>query len=153
MMRSRIESNRLISSIDWDVQPLGVISDLELSRQLSVSNSTVKRRREVRQIPLSEAGENIANGRAFIATIDWTKQPLGIISDMRLAKMLGCSRRTVARHRERLGINFKREKRTDRISIQVERSLNEKLFLLAKKKKMPVATLLYLAAKKMVEGD
>lgn len=151
--RSRAESNRVIQSIDWDNQPLGQISDTQLANRLNISSSAVKRQREIREIPPSEVGENIANGRAFLSTIDWTKQPLGVISDMKLAKILGCNRTTVSRYREKLGVEsvFRNEKRTKRISVQVEHSLNEKLHEVARKKKLPISTMLYLAAKSLVE--
>jgi len=80
--------------VDWDVQPLGEVSDSELARKLGVDRSTVSSARRNR---------GIATNRQY-KKIDWTQEPLGKIPDSDVARALGVSQSRVTRARNSLGI-------------------------------------------------
>jgi len=89
-----------IVGIDWDNQPLGQISDAEISRKLDVGKTGVRLQRIKRNIaPYSGYVDSSPKG------IDWYNVPLGKVSDEVLARQLGVSSSCVTRKRNELGID------------------------------------------------
>lgn len=82
-------------TVDWDIQPLGRVSDAELSRVLRVSQEAVLAARRVRHVPCPIPSSK---------RTDWDIQPLGKMSDRDLAKSLGVTEWTVGAQRKRRGI-------------------------------------------------
>jgi superfamily II DNA or RNA helicase len=100
-MRERIKAKvsynvKRVIDLDWDNVPLGTVPDLQLARELGVSDTLVYSERKKRNIP--------SCNRWRIVDVDWKKQRLGKRTDMEVAKELGCSRGTVKNARQRLGI-------------------------------------------------
>lgn len=94
--------------IDWDNQPLGVITDVELSQILCISSSTVCSQRRKRGIPKS------TKPKRFNGNIIWEFIPLGLFGDQPIAAALGVNRKTVRAARERIGIeSWKPKSRVD----------------------------------------
>ena len=81
--------------IDWDAQPLGEKTDMEIADALGVSNTTVRLARVKRSIPAC---------RVHQLGVDWDKEPLGEESDKLIALMLDVSVSAVARARNERGI-------------------------------------------------
>ncbi len=81
-------------TINWDLHPLGKVSDGEIARKLGVTPSSVQKARQRRGIA---ANPNLER-------YDWAEQPLGKITDSELARRLGIVRSTVQRAREKRGI-------------------------------------------------
>lgn len=80
-----------VKGIDWDNQPLGMMSDTELAKKLGVSKATVQAARYKRGIPAFDV-------------IDWDKEPLGKMSDGMLAAKKNVKISTVAAARHTRGI-------------------------------------------------
>lgn len=83
-------TNRL--PIDWDIQPLGEMSDAEIARQLDVSRERVRQMRAKRGIP-----------RYVEPDPEWISE-LGTRSDTEIAQEYDISRSVVGRYRNALGI-------------------------------------------------
>jgi hypothetical protein len=79
--------------VNWDAQPLGILSDSQIARNLGLAKVTVWRERNMRGVP--PAQRNRAPG------IDWDRQPLGRVSDRQLSRMLGVTMQTVSRVRKK----------------------------------------------------
>lgn len=88
-------------SINWDSQPLGVVSDHEIARQLDAPLSTVRYARVVRNIH--------AYTKSLNKGTNWDSKPLGEMSDSELSRQLGVSKETVRRARVRRSIHVHRE--------------------------------------------
>ena len=87
--------------IDWDSVDLGQRSDYIIAKELGVSSAAVRSQRSNRGIPRAAN----PTGRGIHRTdIDWDDQPLGEVSDAELARELGVSAPTVARHRRKRNI-------------------------------------------------
>lgn len=91
--------------IDWDSQPLGVLSDREIERRLNnqgfpISHYTVKYQRRKRGI--SSAPELTKYDP--LPGVDWDSVPLGQKSDQQIADEIGCTKTTVRKHRINRGI-------------------------------------------------
>lgn len=82
-------------AIRWDQQPLGLVSDSELARQLGVSSAAVYKARTKRKLPPYR--ETLAER--------WVDHGLGVVPDLVLAEKVGKSRRTVSRVRGGLGLH------------------------------------------------
>ena len=80
-----------MKKINWDDQPLGEISDPDLSNILGVSIESVRYNRRKRGIR--------AHPNRVYKNIDWECQPLGKISDTELSEILECHPSLVARAR------------------------------------------------------
>lgn len=82
------------AGINWEKMPLGKMPDAEISEQLGVDETTVRKARQKRKIE---------SHRKSMA-IDWENQPLGEMSDSALAKRLGVSANAVWKARTSRGI-------------------------------------------------
>jgi len=109
------------SDADWEAIGLGRENDVAIARRLGTSTAVVWRAREVRGIPpfkgprrtptltakrlekaiLKNLGEP---PRDEAGAIDWTVVPFGQVPDTLLGRWLGMPKRTVARQRERFGL-------------------------------------------------
>lgn len=78
--------------VDWDMQPLGRVTDSLLAERLGVAVHAVAAARIERSI------------QAMPEVVDWSAQPLGDEPDARIAARLGVSVSTVAHHRNAMGI-------------------------------------------------
>lgn len=100
-------------AIDWSAQPLGKIADTALAKQLGVTTAIVvhtRRRLGIPGLRVVKDSERLAGpGRG---EIDWSKQPLGELPDLELAKILGTHRARVRLARIRRGIPLFVEKDT-----------------------------------------
>lgn len=85
--------------IDWDAQPLGVETDAELARRLDCATSTVTEARRRRGIAPADAGKHRISSSGPVALVDWSRQPLGQMTDTALAHQLGVHPTTVRHHR------------------------------------------------------
>ena len=102
------KSTRQKRGIDWDAQPLGSVTDYELTRRLSVSRGSVAYQRRKRGIeacqhartPRMRAEEITHQKRG----IDWDAQPLGSVADHELARRLGVTHVSVSYQRKKRGI-------------------------------------------------
>lgn len=92
-------------AIDWTAQPLGKMTDAALAAQMGVTISAVAHARRRLGIPglrvVSDAERLAGPGKG---EIDWSKQPLGEMPDLELAKRLGTHRARVRLARIRRGI-------------------------------------------------
>lgn len=79
--------------IQWDAQPLGVVSDCELARRLGVTRRAVSCARHVRGIAAYVRDE-----------ADWLCVPLGLVSDAEAARIADRSESAAAAARKRRGI-------------------------------------------------
>lgn len=141
---NRNEIRKLTASINWDEQPLGRISDAKIAKKLGIHNDDIVRyRRKKRGItPQNEHAQLCIRGMARSASIDWDNQPFGRVSDGELAKLLGCQRATVMRHREKRGIEpyEKSMKRIERFIVNVDEQTYDALFKVVRKNKTTVST-------------
>lgn len=88
---------RLEDAIDWEKQPLGVVTDYKLAQILGCHPSSVLKARRKFGIGLSPE----ADARVVY---DWDSVQLGVEADEDVALKLGCNRSTVAKRRKLLGI-------------------------------------------------
>jgi hypothetical protein len=102
--------------INWDEQPLGEISDNELSKRLGVSNVAVGKARRRRKIPpFNSKGRHRSQGQR--AGINWDEQPLGQKPDADIAQRLGVDPSSVRAARRKKGIAaYPKQDRSLRIS-------------------------------------
>lgn len=89
------------AGVDWDKQPLGKLSDAEIARQVGVTTGAAKEARVRRGIPRFSA---TAGARRRSEAVEWDKQPLGKMSDAKLAKSLDLPAQFVIRARSARGI-------------------------------------------------
>lgn len=89
--------------IDWDTQPLGIMSDGKIARMLGVNRRSVFTARVRRGIPVC-----LEHRGSKPLKIDWDAQPLGQVPDLALARTLGCAVSTVAHQRRQRGIDLRR---------------------------------------------
>lgn len=78
--------------IDWDAQPLGKLTDLEIAKRLGVSQVAVFRQRTKRGIPPART------------SIKWDYVGLGTQTDIVIARRLGVGNNAVAVQRNKRGI-------------------------------------------------
>jgi hypothetical protein len=78
--------------IDWDIQPLGEMKDVDLARKLGCSQSAVFDARKRRNIP------------PFFRPVAWDAVKLGSTTDTEIARRLGVHVESVASARYRRGI-------------------------------------------------
>lgn len=89
----------------WDDVPFGEKPDIELARELGVSEVAVGKQRRKRGIPIYGAKRMGCRAPGQHAGINWDEQPLGIIPDKTLARRLGVdpsSVRNARKVRERI---------------------------------------------------
>lgn len=79
--------------IDWDIQPLGEMTDAEIARQLKVSRERVRQVRSKRGIP-----------KYVEPDPEWLEE-LGTRFDAEIARENGIATSTVSRQRAKLGID------------------------------------------------
>ncbi len=87
------------NSTDWDIQPLGRVSDTDIARALGLSPATVRSARMARGIA---ACPSACFGRK--AGVDWDAQPLGIETDAAIARRIGVSEAAARNARVKRGI-------------------------------------------------
>jgi len=80
--------------IDWDSQPLGRIPDTTIAAELGVAGPTVWEQRRKRGIPPAPESTRRSSGRKQV-DVDWDEQPLGELSDVVIAEVLGVASTTV----------------------------------------------------------
>jgi len=87
--------------IQWDKQPLGQMTDAQLAKQIGVTPIAVFLARRKRDIPAftRQQSSGKSSGRGIQKGIQWDKQPLGQMSDPRLAKQLGVTHKAVCQAR------------------------------------------------------
>ncbi len=79
--------------VNWDLQPLGVISDVELGKKLGLSAETVRLKRKERGIEAYKPPKP-----------RWDAEPLGKVPDQQIAQKLGVSLQVVQQARRSRGI-------------------------------------------------
>lgn len=92
-------------AIDWTAQPLGKMTDAALAVQLGVTRAIVTHTRRKLGIPglrVVKDAERLAGPGG--GKIDWAAQPLGKMSDLDLARLLGTHRARVRLARVYRGI-------------------------------------------------
>lgn len=89
--------------IDWDNQPLGLMTDEVLAKILGVGHSAVSNQRLSRSITAFRHTDNFTP-TSRKKNIDWDKQPLGEIPDTQLARKLGVVAGTIRYARLKRGI-------------------------------------------------
>jgi hypothetical protein len=84
-------------SVDWDDQPLGDMSDIDIGKRVGRSSVAVGKARKRRGIPPFSQKNRSENQRApgQRAGIDWDKQPLWDVPESELARRLGVDRSSV----------------------------------------------------------
>lgn len=91
--------------INWDLEPLGQISDCELAKKLGVHSSSVRKARIKRNIisfrPMPD----------YFNKINWEEQPLGEMSDADLARQMGVAQTLVSSQRRKRNIEEYTEER------------------------------------------
>lgn len=91
--------------INWDLEPLGKVSDCQLSKKLGVNSGTVRKARLSRNIkPFRSMPE-------YFNKINWDEQPLGQINDSELARKLKVSQTLVSVQRRKRNIEIFSEDR------------------------------------------
>lgn len=93
--------------IDWDAARLGELPDTRIAAALGVSPKSVWHARKVRGIPPAPRSMHRPKqliGRAGSKRIDWSKVPLGKLSDAAIARSRGLHRMSVAYARKVRGI-------------------------------------------------
>jgi hypothetical protein len=91
--------------IKWDDEPLGEVPDRQLATRHGVSITVVIMARHRRGIPpcTLQQQPGAKRGRPALK-IDWDKEPLGEISDRKIANRIGCAPSAVFRARTARGI-------------------------------------------------
>lgn len=102
--RRGIPAFRPSSQIDWDAQPLGTMPDTSLANQLGVSVFVVLRARQKRGIAAPPKTNRSLAARHQARRRDWDNAPLGCEEDASIAQRMKVAAVTVARQRQRRGI-------------------------------------------------
>jgi hypothetical protein len=90
--------------IDWDREPLGLVTDRELAEKHGVNRETVSDVRRRRGIPAFCT--KIRKPRWRNQEIDWAKLPLGQLPDAEVGRRHGVPREVVYYNRRRLKIPY-----------------------------------------------
>lgn len=85
--------------VDWDKQGLGTVPDRVIAARVNLGVSTVRAARNSRGIPAY-----YGVGRPTTFVLDWASIEWAGRTDPEIAKEIGCSRTTVRRNRQRLGL-------------------------------------------------
>lgn len=94
-------------AIDWDALPLGRVPDREIAEEYGVSHKAVAEARRRRGLAAEWAQRASCSAKPKAPRrrrIDWSAQPLGQISDLEIARRLGCAVSAVWSARRRLAI-------------------------------------------------
>jgi hypothetical protein len=96
--------------IDWDAQPLGKVPDTSLAIQLGVSVFVVLRARQKRGIAAPPRNNRSLAARHQARRREWDNEPLGCEEDASIAQRMKVTPVTVAKQRQRRGIQPFRSK-------------------------------------------
>ncbi len=94
------------SGVDWTAVRFGTMSDRRLAKYYNVGEALMTRMRLSYHVPESTTYPAL---RDFFtnhpnSAVDWTKEPLGLVTDREIAKRLQVSHNTVSRQRRQRGI-------------------------------------------------